>query len=81
LAIPPRHALDSDALFASVVSTAIIWTLLFLDNLEPWIFRIARARPVKGLEPWKQWERAARAHRGEDVALRKILAGSVRRED
>ncbi|KAJ7271020.1 hypothetical protein C8J57DRAFT_1065229 [Mycena rebaudengoi] len=81
LAIPPRHALDSDALFSSVVSTAIIWTLLFLDNLEAWIFRIARARPVKGLEPWKQWERAARAHRGEDVTLRKIPAGSVRRDD
>ncbi|KAJ6630084.1 hypothetical protein B0H10DRAFT_2208215 [Mycena sp. CBHHK59/15] len=77
LPVPPRHVLDRGVL----VSTAVVWALLFLDRLEAWVFRVARARPVTGLEPWKQWERAARVYRGEDIAIQKDPAGSVRRED
>jgi hypothetical protein len=79
LAIPARHALDTTALVGSCVSAAIIWTLLFLDRFEEWVFRVARARPVRGLEPWKQWERAARAHGGETIMIPRDPAGSVRR--
>jgi hypothetical protein len=80
LAIPARHALDTTALVGSCMPAAIIWTLLFLDRLEEWVFRVARARPVRGLEPWKQWERAARAHGGETITIPRDPAGSVRRD-
>ncbi|KAJ6464266.1 hypothetical protein C8R47DRAFT_1026218, partial [Mycena vitilis] len=69
LAIPARHALDNTALLGSCVGAAIVWALLFLERVEEWVFGVARARPVRGLEPWKQWERAARAHAGEKVAV------------
>ncbi|KAJ6554539.1 hypothetical protein B0H19DRAFT_1210883 [Mycena capillaripes] len=80
LAIPVRHPLDTTGLVGSCFSAAIIWTLLFLDRVEEWVFGVARARPVKGLEPWKQWERAARAHRGEKIGIPKDPNGSIRRD-
>ncbi|KAJ7452110.1 hypothetical protein B0H11DRAFT_2074323 [Mycena galericulata] len=81
LPIPPRHVLDNHTtLFGACVSAVVVWTLLFLDRIEKWVFRAAGARPVRGLEPWKQWERAAKAHRGEEVTIPKDPAGSVRRD-
>jgi hypothetical protein len=40
------------------MSIFIVCCLLFLDNLEKWVFNIVHARVVPGDEPWKQWERA-----------------------
>ncbi|KAJ7756283.1 hypothetical protein B0H16DRAFT_1539245 [Mycena metata] len=80
LAIPARNALDPPGLVGALVSVAVIWTLLFLDRVEGWVFRVARARPVKGLEPWKQWERAAMAYAGQKIAVPKVREGSVRRD-
>ncbi|KAJ7153496.1 hypothetical protein C8R43DRAFT_1002246 [Mycena crocata] len=71
LTVPARHVLDSGTLFRSLVSAAVIWTLLFMDRVEEGVFGVARARPIRGLEPWKQWERAARVHAGEEVAIPK----------
>ncbi|KAJ6463489.1 hypothetical protein C8R45DRAFT_1025942 [Mycena sanguinolenta] len=82
LPIPATHPLDSPAFLSAFMSAAVIWTLLFLDRVEAWVFWAARARPVRGLEPWKQWERAARAHAGDAVVLKvpKDPNGSVRRD-
>ncbi|KAF7373585.1 hypothetical protein MSAN_00568900 [Mycena sanguinolenta] len=82
LPIPATHPLDDNTTFLSAfVSAAVIWTLLFLDRVEEWVFWAARARPVRGLEPWKQWERAARVYAGDAVASKipKDPNGSVRR--
>ncbi|KAF7326679.1 hypothetical protein MVEN_02605100 [Mycena venus] len=85
LIIPQRHALDPDPMAASRldswISTAVIWTLLFLNRMEPWVFWMARARPVEGTEPWKMWERAAKVHKGEAVEVPRDPSGSVRREN
>ncbi|KAK7055458.1 hypothetical protein R3P38DRAFT_2847164 [Favolaschia claudopus] len=77
LPIPAHHLLDPTALVASLVSAGVIWTLLFLDRLEEWVFRVVRARPVAGTEPWKQWERAARANGGESVHVPRDSSGSI----
>ncbi|KAJ7270693.1 hypothetical protein B0H12DRAFT_1229183 [Mycena haematopus] len=81
LPIPAQHPLDTTALLGSFVSVAVIWTLLFLDRVEEWVFWVVRARPVPGLEPWKQWERAARAYGGDTVVSKipKDPTGSIRR--
>ncbi|KAF7329885.1 hypothetical protein MKEN_00252200 [Mycena kentingensis (nom. inval.)] len=56
LSIPSRHPLD-----ATLMSTAVLCLLLFLDRLEKLVFNTARARPVEGNEPWGMWRRAAAA--------------------
>ncbi|KAJ7222358.1 hypothetical protein GGX14DRAFT_663383, partial [Mycena pura] len=81
LAVPARHALDSNALVASCVSVTVVCVLLLLDRLEEWVFRAVRARPVPGTEPWGQWKRAALAHSGVDVEVPKDPTGSFRREE
>ncbi|KAF8192684.1 hypothetical protein K438DRAFT_2134044 [Mycena galopus ATCC 62051] len=80
-AIPAQHPLDAHTptLLASLVSAAVIWTLLFLDRVEASVFWAARARPALGLEPWKQWERAARVYAGESVGVPEDPTGSVLR--
>ncbi|THU93382.1 hypothetical protein K435DRAFT_757483 [Dendrothele bispora CBS 962.96] len=55
--IPPTHFLDS-FITTSLLSPLLIITLLSLSTLEKWIFRMVRARVVKGDEPWTGWERA-----------------------
>ncbi|KAJ7057979.1 hypothetical protein C8F01DRAFT_1060109 [Mycena amicta] len=66
LEIPSRHPLDS-----TLLSTAVLCMLLFLGRLEALIFRVARARPVPGTEPWGMWTRAVRVQAlgGEEVEM------------
>lgn len=62
LHIPRSHYLDND--HSRVVTALAICTFFFLEWLERGIFGLARARVVKGLEPWEQWGRAAGVYRG-----------------
>ncbi|KAF7420888.1 hypothetical protein PC9H_011406 [Pleurotus ostreatus] len=59
LPIPPTHPLDLG--WNATVTWSMVKLLRTLEEVERWIFSIARARPVKGDEPWKQWERAEHA--------------------
>ncbi|KAJ8508972.1 hypothetical protein ONZ45_g8795 [Pleurotus djamor] len=52
----PAHALDDG--YSPLVNWLTITFMQILDIIEENIFLWARARPVKGGEPWKQWERA-----------------------
>ncbi|KAJ7607379.1 hypothetical protein FB45DRAFT_1067930 [Roridomyces roridus] len=82
LDIPAKHALDVShgSLWGTLVSTLVVCTLLFMDRVEEWIFRLLRARLVPGVEPWKQWERAGSAYRGDKFGPAKEPLGSVRRD-
>ncbi|KAF4586360.1 hypothetical protein EYR38_010636 [Pleurotus pulmonarius] len=65
LPVPPIHPLDLG--WNTTVTWSMVKALRTLEGAERWIFDIARARPVKGNEPWKQWERAESAFTGRDV--------------
>ncbi|TFK72364.1 hypothetical protein BDN72DRAFT_887266 [Pluteus cervinus] len=90
--IPINHPLDLDISGSrSISSYLVVWTLLFFERLEAWVFWLSRARLVAGDEPWKQWERAERmlkTHNGggcpaEEPAdlQRKVVFGSVLHDD
>ncbi|KAK7446978.1 hypothetical protein VKT23_014191 [Stygiomarasmius scandens] len=65
--VPPKHILDKEPYTSPFGSTLVILALLSLASLEKYIFKLVRARTVKGDEPWAAWERAAE--------LEKIRAG------
>ncbi|KAJ7080010.1 hypothetical protein B0H15DRAFT_492879 [Mycena belliarum] len=83
--VPPRHALDAaqSTFFATLLDALVLCALLALDRLEAGVFSAARARVVRGMEPWKMWERAARE--GGDGVVEQLgtgeACGSVRREE
>jgi hypothetical protein len=52
------HPLESTSTYSQLISIMVLCGLLFLDNLEKWIFNAVHARVVPGDEPWKKWERA-----------------------
>lgn len=84
LDIPSSHALDTKSSISSVKSAVVIWTCLFLERLEAWVFRVANARPVKDDEPWKQWERALKIFQSGQTVRPRVShhgIGSVRREE
>ena len=82
LAIPPSHPLDSDSTACAFMMTTVILTILFFERLEAWMFSAGRARPVKGQEPWMQWERATSVFRNDKVSMgQRDASGSVRREE
>jgi len=80
LPVPPKHFLDENRGFSAPLSTAIICALLFFDRLEAFLFRVLRARPVEGQEPWRQWERASKVHAGETSTVQRDSIGTVRRD-
>ncbi|KAF4568244.1 hypothetical protein EYR40_010358 [Pleurotus pulmonarius] len=65
LPVPSSHPLDLG--WNVTVTWSLVKLLRVLEEAERWIFGIARARPVKGNEPWKQWERAESAFMGREV--------------
>ncbi|KAL0952480.1 hypothetical protein HGRIS_006744 [Hohenbuehelia grisea] len=79
LLVPLVHPLDSSA--SPFLTSLAIRLLYALERLESWVFKVARARPVPGDEPWKQWDRAANvlAH-GRITEKRATAIGSVRRD-
>lgn len=79
LPIPQRHPLDTSSVFELLFSMIVLWMHIFLDALEAWIFRMTRARVVKGQEPWLEWERAVIFQARGDSA-RRTLPDSARRE-
>lgn len=78
--LPSTHVLDSDGLYNSIISTGVIWTMLFLDRFESWVFSVVSARPVIGDEPWKQWDRACGVFDGGSVGKVIPVSGSIRRD-
>ncbi|KAJ7701545.1 hypothetical protein B0H17DRAFT_1244335 [Mycena rosella] len=82
LPVPPRHALDASPFsLAALVDAFVLLTLLALDRIEEGVFRAARARPVRGTEPWAHWARAARGEGSGSGDVRRPGEGSVRREE
>lgn len=82
LLIPPAHALDDSSIISHILSTAVIFILLFLDSTESWIFNVIHARVVPGEEPWKQWERAGAVLKyGKFDRTMRDTTGSVRRDN
>ncbi|KAF4586372.1 hypothetical protein EYR38_010648 [Pleurotus pulmonarius] len=65
LPVPPIHPLDLGR--NTTVTWSMVKVLRTLEEAERWIFGIARARPVKGNELWKQWERAESAFMGREA--------------
>lgn len=80
LSVPSAHTFDSTDTVRQLLNVCVLCTLLFLDNLEKWIFKLARARIVSGGEPWRQWQRAEEVSRTgqESRANRRRGIGSIR---
>uniref|UniRef100_A0A8H7XMB3 Uncharacterized protein n=1 Tax=Psilocybe cubensis TaxID=181762 RepID=A0A8H7XMB3_PSICU len=79
IVVPPRHFIEENSgTLDRVKDGMMILTSRFLDWVEKWVFTLARARIVKGQEPWKQWDRAAMIHlNGHAAARSSVTFGSV----
>ena len=77
--IPPIHPLDPTP-FRQTLNVLVLLTLLLLEKLEKWIFKLSKARLVDGDEPWEAWGRAGKVWENGEGVKKFTGLGSVRRD-
>lgn len=58
---PPSHAVRN------LLNIALIWAVLALARVERLVYRLSRARFVRGEEPWGRWDRALDAVKSREA--------------